>query len=115
LNPNHTYTNPETYTATLIVTDKDGGTSSDTLEIQVNNAAPEITEITGNTNINEGDTTTFNATASSYGDDTLTYTWDFGDGTVTQITGDTNINEGDIAYFNATATCKELQTNSANI
>ncbi|WP_416350892.1 PKD domain-containing protein [Rivularia sp. UHCC 0363] len=88
LNPNYTYTNPGTYTATLSVTDKDGGSSSDTLQIQVNNAAPTITEITGDTNLEEGAIANFNATATSHGDDTLTYTWDFGDGSTT-VEGET--------------------------
>ncbi|NJO63026.1 MAG: PKD domain-containing protein [Richelia sp. RM2_1_2] len=76
LAPTHIYTTPGAYTATLTVTDKDGGTDSDTLQIQVNNAAPVITEINGDTNINEGAIAIFNVTAIG---NELTYTWDFGD------------------------------------
>ncbi len=83
LNPTHTYTTPGSYIATLTVTDSDGGTDSDTLEIQVNNAAPEITEITGDTNTTEGAIANFNAAATSYGGNDLTYTWDFRDGSDT--------------------------------
>ncbi|MGF1676241.1 MAG: PKD domain-containing protein, partial [Rivularia sp. (in: cyanobacteria)] len=85
LAPTHTYTAPGSYIATLIVTDKDGGTSSDTLQITVNNAAPAITELTGDTNINEGETANFNATATG---NELTYTWDFGDNSDT-VSGET--------------------------
>ena len=88
LNPTHTYTTPGSYIATLTVTDSDGGTDSDTLEIQVNNAAPEITEITGDTNTTEGAIANFNAAAISYGGNELTYTWDFGDGSTT-VAGET--------------------------
>ena len=77
--PTHTYLTPGSYIATLTVTDSDGGTDSDTLEIQVNNAAPEITEINGDTNIEESAIANFAATATSYGGNELTYTWDFGD------------------------------------
>ena len=65
---------------TLNVNDKDGGSTTDTLEVTVNNLDPTITQITGDTNIDEGAITSFNATATDSGNDTLTYTWDFGDG-----------------------------------
>ncbi|WP_339377487.1 PKD domain-containing protein [Calothrix sp. NIES-2100] len=46
----------------------------------VNNAAPTITNISGDTNINEGAVANFIATAADPGNDTITYTWDFGNG-----------------------------------
>ncbi|NJN09470.1 MAG: PKD domain-containing protein [Richelia sp. RM2_1_2] len=56
--------------------------------MQVNNVAPIIGTITGNTTVNLGDTATFSATATDPGNDTLTYTWNFGDGSQIQ-TGET--------------------------
>ena len=76
----HTYIDDGEYTATYTVTDNDGATKSDTVEVTVNNVVPVIESITGDTEINEGDTATFNAIATDPGDDTITYIWDFGDG-----------------------------------
>ena len=50
-------------------------TSSDAFEDANTNES-----ITGDTEINEGDSASFNAIASDPGDDTITYIWDFGDG-----------------------------------
>ena len=78
LQTNHTYTSTGTYTATLTVTDNDGASSSNSLTITVNNNPPVITELTGDTEINEGETTNFSAEASDPNNDELTYIWDFG-------------------------------------
>ena len=82
----HTYTDNGNYTATLTVTDDDGATTNQTIDVTINNTAPVITTLTGDTEINEGETATFNAIATDSGNDTLTYTWDFGDG-ISQSTG----------------------------
>ncbi|NJL51980.1 MAG: PKD domain-containing protein [Hydrococcus sp. SU_1_0] len=75
----HTYNDDGEYTATFTVTDNDGAVSSDELTVKVNNVAPTITNLTGEDEIKEGDAVNFSATATDPGDDTLTYTWNFGD------------------------------------
>ncbi|WP_425428931.1 PKD domain-containing protein, partial [Aphanothece hegewaldii] len=78
LTPTYTYTQNGTYTATLTVSDDYGATNSDSLTVTVNNLAPTITAITGETTINQGETAFFSATAFDPGLDPLTYTWNFG-------------------------------------
>lgn len=85
LTPSHTYTQNGTYTATLTVSDQDSATNSDSLTVTVNNLAPTITAITGETQINQGETATFSATAFDPGNDSLAYTWDFGNGSEPHI------------------------------
>ncbi|WP_390847153.1 beta strand repeat-containing protein [Anabaena cylindrica] len=80
-NVNHIFAEDGSYIVTLTVSDTNGGTTSETLSVQVNNAAPIITNISGDSNINEGATANFTATATDPGNDTITYTWNFGDGT----------------------------------
>ncbi|MSQ03428.1 MAG: PKD domain-containing protein [Myxococcales bacterium] len=82
----HTYVDDGTFTFTCAASDEDGGTSAEilaaigyTLTLVVNNVAPDIT-VAGATDSVEGSASTFTAAASDPGDDTLTYTWDFGDG-----------------------------------
>ncbi|MCC5669342.1 PKD domain-containing protein [Nostoc sp. CHAB 5784] len=79
LNPTHTYTTDGVYTATLTVTDNDGATSSNSLTVRVNNTEPIINTISGDTNVFEGAVANFTATATVPGNETLTYTWNFGD------------------------------------
>lgn len=80
LNPTHTYADNGNYTATMIVTDSDNATSSDTTIVTVNNAAPIVTA-GEDLSILEGQTVTFNGSFTDAGIlDTHTITWDFGDG-----------------------------------
>jgi PKD repeat protein len=78
-NVTHTYTDNGNYTVTLTVSDDDGDSTTSTIDVTVNNVAPTITNINYG-EINEGVSTQFSADATDPGDDTLTYTWDFGDG-----------------------------------
>nr|WP_322714928.1 Calx-beta domain-containing protein [Nostoc sp. ChiSLP03a]MDZ8216167.1 Calx-beta domain-containing protein [Nostoc sp. ChiSLP03a] len=80
LNPTHIYTSDATYVASLTVTDNAGASTIDTLTVTVNNLAPTITQLTGTTEVAEGTPANFTATAIDPGNDTLTYTWNFGDG-----------------------------------
>lgn len=81
LTPTHIYADNGVYLVSLSVTDKDGAQTSDTLMVTVNNAAPIISaglDIEGF----ENQPVQFGGTAIDPGTaDTLTYTWDFGDGT----------------------------------
>ncbi len=67
---------------TYTVRDNDGQLSEPSeVKVTVENAAPEITEIQIPENITEGDEVTLRAIASDAGNDELTYTWEFDDGT----------------------------------
>ncbi len=81
-NVNHTFADNGTYNVVLSVTDKDGAVTNQTTSIKVDNVAPTIANITKPTTIKEGETVTFSATAIDPGiNDTLTYSWSFGDNT----------------------------------
>ncbi len=77
---NHTYGQDGTYTVTLTVSDDDGGSTSSSETITITNVAPTIEDLVYTATGNEGDTFYFDAAASDPGSDTLSYTWDFGDG-----------------------------------
>ena len=79
----HTYTDNGDYTVILTVRDEDGAEAVRTHQIAVNNTVPVITSLTGDPRVDEGDTASFSVSASDAGDDTLTYVWDFGDGSDT--------------------------------
>jgi PKD repeat protein len=68
------------YTVTVTVNDDDGGTGSDTLIVTVNNEAPTIDSLTGDT-IDENGIATVSGTFSDPGtEDTFTVTIDWGEG-----------------------------------
>ncbi|MDF0717410.1 PKD domain-containing protein [Muricauda sp. 334s03] len=84
-NPKHTYTTPDTFTASLTVTDGEGLTDTATITIQVTeeggNQAPETvvsaTPESGNAPLE----VTFTGSDSSDDVAVVAYAWDFGDGT----------------------------------
>jgi len=77
----HIYTGDATYTLTLTVTDDDSGVGTDNLIVIVSNVAPVITSASANTTtVVTGETILFAGIATDAGADTLTYTWDFGEG-----------------------------------
>ncbi len=77
----HVYIDEGEYTATITVTDEDGDVATGTRAVQVHNVAPVITEVSGPASSDEGAMVAFSAVATDAGtSDTLTYTWNFGDG-----------------------------------
>lgn len=81
MNPAHTFTDFGIYTVILTVTDSQGNSSQDQLEIRVENRPPVATFAVSETSGISPFTVTFDASASYDPDgSTLTYAWDFGDG-----------------------------------
>ncbi|MGN6507234.1 MAG: PKD domain-containing protein, partial [Tepidisphaeraceae bacterium] len=64
------------YTITLVATDKDGGVSSTSTDLEVGNVAPSNAAITGLPSaMTEADSATLTASAGDAPDDSLTYQW----------------------------------------
>ncbi len=77
----HSYDEDGTYTVTVTACDDDGDCTSDALTVTVSNAAPSITSVSGDTSGDEGSALGFACSATDAGvTDTLSYSWDFGDG-----------------------------------
>ena len=75
----HSYDDDGTYVLTVTVTDDDGGSTSDTLVIEIENGPPVIDTMTVPATADEGSPVAMSAAASDAPTDTLTYDWDFGD------------------------------------
>ncbi len=76
----HAFADDGTYTVTVTVSDDQETGGSDSLTVEVANVSPTISSVTGDFSGLEGQSLSYQASASDPGDDTLTYTWDFGDG-----------------------------------
>lgn len=84
LEPLHTYVDDGTYTVTLTVIDQYGGVGTDTLEVTVTNVAPTIILFTFSQPnpdyiLPVKHTLEFAGDFTDPGQDTITYSWDFGD------------------------------------
>ena len=102
----YTFGDDGVYTVTVVAEDDDGGTTMEQLLITINNVAPVITECTVNgidcdalstgqatINVQEETEVDFKLSATDPGDDRITYTFNFGDGTAIMMTPD-----GDISH-----------------
>lgn len=107
LTPTHIYADNGIYNVTLTVRDNDGGVTIDTLTVTVNNVGPTITDISGDTNVDEGTPAYFSATATDPGNDTLTYTWNFGDGTDAVVGQNVNHTFADNGIYTVTLTVSD--------
>lgn len=76
---------PATYQLTLTVSDKDGGSGTDTIDVDVQNEVPLVTVEVDEVVIDEGDSVALLATAVDVGLDALRVNIDFDDGTTETI------------------------------
>jgi large repetitive protein len=93
----HKFANNGEYTGILTVTDELGAATIQEFHVKVDNVAPIITSVLGflsstqptnhdgNLQLQTGETATFQGKATDLGNDTLTYTWNFGDGSTPMI------------------------------
>ena len=95
----HAYANEGQYVVTLTVTDDDGGSTSQTLTVQVANIAPVITAVVAPGG-DEGAPIAMTVTATDAGvNDTISYTWDFGDNVFDTGASVTHTYTDDATYF----------------
>ncbi len=99
----HVYADQGDYTINVTLTDSQGGELTDFTTVGILNVDPTITEMNAEDG-DEGQLLAFSATATDPGDDTLTYTWDFGDESETQSGTDVSHTYDDDGLYTVTLT-----------
>jgi len=87
----YTFKDDGIYQVVVTAKDDDGGETVEVIIVTVNNVAPIFEEFMLPTSAEEGQLLDFRVSASDPGDDTITYTFDFGDGTAQLLTQDGNV------------------------
>lgn len=93
----HTYSDDGTYSWTLKVTDGDGGSTSTSGTVTITNSVPVVTALSLPSTA-EGSSATLGATVTAWSGDTLTYAWDFGDGSTSSSKAPTHAWVDDGSY-----------------
>ena len=86
----YTFADDGEFLVSVEVKDEDGGSSIEQRMITVQNVAPTFTEFALPSQGEQGVAMDFRVSATDPGDDTITYTFDFGDGTAQLITQNGN-------------------------
>ena len=87
----YTFRDNGEYLVVVVAEDEDGGTTMEQLLVIINNVAPSFTQFVMPSGAEEGEALDFMVSATDPGDDTITYTFNFGDGTAIMMTPDGNI------------------------
>jgi len=87
----YTFRDNGEYLVVVVAEDEDGGTTMEQLLVIINNVAPSFTQFVMPSGAEEGQALDFMVSATDPGDDTITYTFNFGDGTAIMMTPDGNI------------------------
>ena len=87
----YTFKDDGIYQVVVTAKDDDGGETVEVIIVTVKNVAPIFEEFMLPTSAEEGQSLDFRVSASDPGDDTITYTFDFGDGTAQLLTQDGNV------------------------
>nr|WP_250855216.1 PKD domain-containing protein [Anabaena sp. CCAP 1446/1C] len=109
--PNNNFVGTDTFTYIILDNNAISNEATVTVTVTVNNIAPTINNVSVESNIQEGITSTFSATATDPGND-LTYSWNFGDGTDAVIGENVNHIFADNGIYTVTLTVSD--TNGAN-
>jgi PKD repeat protein len=95
----YTFRDDGEYLVTMTAEDEDGGVTQEMLMITVINVAPQFTQFEIPSGGEEGTAMDFKVSATDPGDDTIVYTFDFGDDTAVLMSQDGNMShkfaEGD--------------------
>ena len=87
----YTFADDGEFLISVEIKDDDGGTTIEQRMVTVQNVAPIFTEFALPSQGEQGVAMDFRISATDPGDDTITYTFDFGDGTAKLITQDGNV------------------------
>ena len=99
----HTWSDDGVYGITVTVVDDDGGSDSTSTTIAISNVDPVVDSLLGDSSGSEGETLSWSCGATDAGpDDTLAFSWQFGDGNSSTGTAASNVFVDDGSY---TVTC----------
>ena len=102
----HAYADEGQYSLSVTVSDDDGASVSLSRNVEILNVAPVVTSLTA-PRVSEGDVALLEVVAFDPGADTLTYVWDFGDGSPTSAGASQNHVYEDDGVFTVTVTIED--------